>query len=119
MGELAASAGGARRRGYLIFAPHRAELAPTTELRHLQYREDALQGVGKRNRVELSPEYRRRYTCEILARADLDAALALMPADDASALMCVARDLQACHRSLIAQRMCERFGLRVVHLLPG
>ena len=37
--------------GYL----HRRDLAPTTELRQLQYAEDARVGVGKRSRVELAP----------------------------------------------------------------
>ena len=40
---------------------HHKELAPTTELRRLQYREDDRLGVGKRSRAELAPEYRRRY----------------------------------------------------------
>ena len=42
------------------------ELAPDTELRHLQYRDDDRQGVGKRSRVRLAPEYVREYTEEIL-----------------------------------------------------
>ena len=41
---------------------HHPELAPTTELRQLQYAEDARLGVGKRSRVALAPEYVRRYT---------------------------------------------------------
>ena len=45
---------------------HHKELAPTTELRRLQYREDDRRGVGKRNRTELAPEYAQRYTREIL-----------------------------------------------------
>src|SRR3954447_15690479 len=45
---------------------HHPELAPTTELRHAQYAEDARQGVGKRSRSELAPEYVERYTREIL-----------------------------------------------------
>ena len=52
---------------------HHKELAPTTELRRLQYREDDRQGVGKRSRTELAPEYRARYIAEILDAADLDA----------------------------------------------
>ena len=50
---------------------HHAELAPTTELRQLQYAEDARMGVGKRSRVELAPEYVARYTREILDHVDL------------------------------------------------
>jgi hypothetical protein len=34
-----------------------------------------------------------------------------------SALLCVERDPAACHRSLIAQRMSEEYGVSVVHLL--
>src|ERR1700754_4204951 len=39
---------------------HVKELAPTTELRRLQYREDDRRGVGKRNRIALAPEYAER-----------------------------------------------------------
>ena len=35
---------------------HVKDLAPTTELRQLQYRDDDRQGVGKRNRIALAPE---------------------------------------------------------------
>jgi uncharacterized protein (DUF488 family) len=98
---------------------HRRELAPTTELRELQYREDDRQGVGKRSRAELAPAYRERYTSEILDRAELDPIVAELPADAVSALLCVERDPEACHRSLIAQRLDERYGLGVSHLRPG
>src|SRR5947209_4890429 len=79
---------------------HHPELAPTTELRQLQYAEDARQGVGKRSRVELAAEYRRRYTHEILDVADLDAVVAEVPSDGVATLLCVERDPEACHRSI-------------------
>ena len=47
---------------------HHPELAPTTELRRLQYAEDDRQGVGKRSRTELAPAYVERYTAEILGQ---------------------------------------------------
>ena len=94
------------------------ELAPTTELRRLQYAADDRQGVGKRSRIELAPEYRERYITEILDRADLGALVAELPARGASALLCVERDPEACHRSLIAERLEERHGVRVEHLRP-
>jgi uncharacterized protein (DUF488 family) len=97
---------------------HRKELAPTTELRQLQYREDDRQGVGKRSRTQLAREYRERYVAEILDRADLDAVVAELPTDRAAALMCVERDPEACHRSLIAERLAARYGLEVLHLRP-
>jgi uncharacterized protein (DUF488 family) len=98
---------------------HRKELAPTTELRQLQYREDDRQGVGKRSRTQLAREYRERYIAEILDRADLDAVVAELPTDRATALMCVERDPEACHRSLIAERLAARYGLEELHLRPS
>jgi uncharacterized protein (DUF488 family) len=97
---------------------HHRELAPTTELRQLQYREDARRGVGKRSRVELAPEYRRRYTREILDRADLTRVVAELPDQGAGALMCVERDPEACHRSIIAERLAAEHGVAVRHLRP-
>jgi uncharacterized protein (DUF488 family) len=97
---------------------HWPSLAPNTELRHLQYAEDARQGVGKRSRVALAPVYEERYTHEILDAADLDALLAALPAGAAAALMCVERDPEACHRSLIAARLKDEFGVAISHLRP-
>ena len=97
---------------------HHRELAPTTALRQLQYSEDARLGVGKRSRAELAPEYRERYTREILDRADLAPIVEAMPADAASALFCVERDPAACHRSIVAARVGAEFGVPVRHILP-
>lgn len=97
---------------------HHKELAPTTELRQLQYREDARRGVGKRSRVELAPAYRERYTREILDCVDLTAFVAGLPEDATSALLCVERDPEACHRSLVAERMTAEHGVSLHHLRP-
>ena len=91
---------------------HHPELAPTTELRRLQYAEDDRRGVGKRNRDELAAEYVRRYTDEVLGGADLAPIRSALPRG--AALLCVERDPEACHRSLVA----ERLGVPVRHLLP-
>jgi uncharacterized protein (DUF488 family) len=98
---------------------HRKELAPTTELRQVQYREDDRAGVGKRSRAELAPEYRERYLREILGHVDLGAIAADLPRDQAaSALLCVERDPEACHRSLVAERLAAEHGATIVQLLP-
>ena len=92
---------------------HELELAPTTELRQVQYREDDREGVGKRNRERLAPEYAERYTREILDKADLG------PIDaDGAVLFCVERDPEACHRSLVADRLAAEHGADVTHLRP-
>jgi uncharacterized protein (DUF488 family) len=95
---------------------HVRELASTTELRHLQYREDERLKVGKRSRVELAEEYRRRYLHEVLDQVDLQAFLESLPDEATSALLCVERDARACHRSLIAGRLQADYGVAVVNL---
>ena len=97
---------------------HHPELAPTTDLRQLQYAEDARLGVGKRSRVELVPEYVRRYTTEVLDRVDLTALVTALPAEGLAALLCVERDPEACHRSLVAARLADQHGFTVEHLRP-
>jgi uncharacterized protein (DUF488 family) len=72
------------------------------------------QGVGKRSRSLLAPEYVERYTREILDQVDLAEVAARLPA----ALMCVERDPEACHRSLVAERLASEHGVAVVDLRP-
>ena len=97
---------------------HHPELAPDTEMRQLQYREDARAGVGKRSRVRLAPEYVRQYTEEILDLVPLEPLVRRLPVHGIGALMCVEATAAACHRSLVAQRLADRFGLEVVNLEP-
>ncbi len=96
---------------------HLKELAPTTELRELQYREDTRRGEGKRSRSVLAPEYARRYREEILDRADLEP-ITNQIGDSSAALLCVERDPDACHRSLIAACLENEHGFSVEHLRP-
>ena len=117
LGKFGAAAGGAGGGGDRD--RHHEELAPTTELRQLQYTEDDRVGVGKRSRVELAAEYRRGYIREILDQVDLRPIVEAMPADGAAALMCVEADPEACHRSLIAERLEAEFRLSVEHLRPS
>jgi len=102
-----------------ILYRHDPELAPPTELRQLQYREDDRLRVGKRSRVELADEYRRRYLHEVLDQVDLGAILGSLPEDATSALLCVERDARACHRSLIAARLQDQYGVPTINLVPG
>ena len=94
------------------------ELAPDTEMRQLQYRDDDRQGVGKRSRVRLAPEYVREYTEEILDLVPLEPLIRQLPVHGVGALLCVEATAQACHRSLVAARLAERFGFEVLHIEP-
>lgn len=96
---------------------HLPELAPTTEMRQLQYEEDARRGEGKRSRTELAPAYVERYTAEVLDRVDLKPIVRFV-GNNRAALLCVERDPEACHRSLIAARLEGELGTAVTHLRP-
>jgi uncharacterized protein (DUF488 family) len=96
---------------------HLPELAPTTAMRETQYREDERRGEGKRNRTELAPEYVRLYTEQVLEPADLGPVVKWIGASPA-ALLCVERDAEACHRSLIAARLRDEWGFEVRDLRP-
>jgi uncharacterized protein (DUF488 family) len=97
---------------------HHKKLAPTTELRQLQYREDDRHGVGKRSRRVLASEYVERYTHEILDRVDLGPLVAEFPAAGRAALLCVECNAAACHRGLIAARLASEYGFTVTDLVP-
>jgi uncharacterized protein (DUF488 family) len=87
---------------------HLKQLAPTTELRQLQYREDDRLKVGKRSRVELAEAYQQRYRREVLDQVDLGAILESLPLDTSSALLCVEQEARACHPSPRALRRPHR-----------
>jgi hypothetical protein len=44
--------------------------------------------------------------------------MASLSSTGTAALFCVERDPEACHRSLIAQRLIEQHGVTVEHLRP-
>lgn len=103
--------------GASIDYTHVKELAPTTAMREAQYREDDRLGEGKRSRTHLSPEYERLYTEQILDPLELEPIVNWIGSSRAT-LLCVERDPEACHRSLIAARLQSDFGFRVEHLQP-
>jgi uncharacterized protein (DUF488 family) len=96
---------------------HLPELAPTTEMRQLQYREDERRGKGKRSRTELAPEYVQHYTEEVLDQVDLGPIVRFV-GNQRAALLCVERDHEACHRSLIAERLERELAVEIAHLTP-
>ena len=96
---------------------HLKELAPTTEMRQLQYREDERKGEGKRSRSVLAAAYVERYTEEVLERVELEPVVRFVGRKRA-ALLCVERDPEACHRSLIAARLRDEYGFEIEHLRP-
>ncbi len=96
---------------------HLKELAPTTELREAQYREDTRLGEGKRSRTVISEAYADGYTEQILDRVDLEPIVRWI-GGSVPALLCVERDPEACHRSLVAARLARDWGFSVESLTP-
>jgi uncharacterized protein (DUF488 family) len=108
-----------RLRQARIAYRHHPELAPDTAMRELQYRADATAGVGKRSRERLSEEYVRVYTEEVLDLVPLEPMIAQLPVHGIAALLCVEATAAACHRSLVAGRLAERFGFAVINVEPA
>jgi uncharacterized protein (DUF488 family) len=98
---------------------HLPELAPTTAMRQAQYAEDAKEGVGKRNRKDLAKVYVESYTEGVLEPTGIALVLEALDHWPSAALLCVERDPEACHRSLIAARYTEETGDPVEHIRPA
>jgi hypothetical protein len=67
--------------------------------------------------VLAAAEYARGYEPEILNAVDLSLIVDFIGRGQA-ALHCVERDAEACHRSLIAARLEDRYGFTVHDLRP-
>jgi hypothetical protein len=66
----------------------------------------------------LAAEYARLYKEQILDPLDLDP-LVKWIGNSSAALLCVERDAEACHRSLIAARLRDEWGFEVRDLRPA
>lgn len=93
------------------------ELAPTKEIREAQYAADIQAGVLKSTRQELGAEFKRRYTQEILATFDSRRFADSFDSNERNiVLFCVEAVHEACHRSLVAEKLHEDLGVPVEHL---
>jgi uncharacterized protein (DUF488 family) len=98
---------------------HCKELAPSRATREQQYAADKAEGTTKRQRKALSPAFAEAYRRERLAVFDSAEFLAgLGPDAKVVALFCVEREPQACHRSLVTERLARDSGARVKHIIP-
>lgn len=98
---------------------HRLDVAPTKELVQAQDARDHAAGIRRSDRDALSPELVEGYTRLALDGLDSAAFVASLgkPADTIL-LFCVERTPQACHRSLLADRLAKDLGAEVEHILP-
>jgi uncharacterized protein (DUF488 family) len=99
---------------------HRVDLSPSLETRQRQYAVDAETHTAKRQRTELSPEFKQSYQDECLTDFDAAEFLAGLPQEaQRIALFCVEREPAACHRSLLAKALGDTSGIEIRHLVPA
>jgi uncharacterized protein (DUF488 family) len=97
---------------------HILELAPTKEIRELQKEADAQKGELKRDRQELGQVFRIEYKNKILKNFDFDKFIEKLDEIGASkvALFCVEEKPEACHRSIVTEKLNSQFNYDIVHL---
>jgi uncharacterized protein (DUF488 family) len=94
---------------------HFKELAPTTAIRQQQAIHDEL-GAGKRNRLTLSKEFIAMYQEEKLADFDSTDFIRHFDDTDTVCLFCVERLPQACHRSVVANKLVSDLKVQIEHI---
>ncbi len=98
---------------------HRIDLSPSDALRKRQGAADKQEHVARRQRTELSPEFKAGYQQEVMAQFDSHRFLTELPPDvRVAALLCVEREPSACHRGLLAARLQKDLAVEIRHLTP-
>lgn len=98
-----------------IYVPN---LAPTTEIRELQKEVDLRKGELKRERQILGKVFELEYKNRILQKFNFDSFFEKLDEIGASrvALFCVEEHPEACHRSIVADKLETNFGFKINHL---
>ncbi len=98
---------------------HLKELAPSQDIREKQQQEDKKLGIAKRTRKELSQAFIQAYEQECLTNFDSDDFIKRTGPDaKVVGLFCVEREPEACHRSLVAQKLARDLNIGVEHIKP-
>lgn len=94
------------------------DLAPTTEIRELQKKIDVEKGELKRDRQELGKVFVIEYKNRILKNFDFDRFFESLDQIGASrvVLFCVEEHPEACHRSIVADKLMNNFNYKITHL---
>ncbi len=97
---------------------HVLELAPTSEIRELQKEADLQKGEQKRDRKELGQVFRLAYKSKILKNFDFDTFIENLENVGANnvVLFCVEEAAEACHRSIVTDKLQSLFKYNIRHL---
>lgn len=95
-----------------------AGLATPMEIREIQYKADHQNKKLKRERQHLAPEFVTEYKKKVLNAFDFDAFIENLKRANAKriALFCVEEIAEACHRSIVAQKLNEEHGFMITNL---
>ena len=95
-----------------------ADLAPTSEIRELQKQIDLEKGELKRERQELGRVFVIEYKNRILQNFDFETFLEKLDQVGANkiALFCVEEHPEACHRSIVANKLMNTYKYKVTNL---
>ena len=98
---------------------HRKDLGPTKAVREKQAAADKATKTAKRKRTTLGEAFIEAYHTECLTAFEPQSLLdELEPDAKVVALFCVETAPEACHRSLVADKLAETFNLEVEDILP-
>jgi len=98
---------------------HRLDLAPTKEMIHAQDAADHEAHIARHDRSSLTDAFREAYQHEVLDSFDSRAFVDSLGKDiDSLLIFCIEGSPNACHRSLLAQRLQHDLGGTVTHLVP-
>lgn len=91
---------------------HVRELAPSKEIREKQKEEDQRWGVSKRERTKLGRVFTDLYKEICITEQNISIFFQMLPSSSTKiALFCVEKEPDACHRSILARHLCEKFNL--------
>lgn len=98
---------------------YRKDLGPTKIVREKQAVADKATKTVKRKRTTLGEAFIEAYHTECLAEFDPQSLLDELESDaKVVALFCVETAPEACHRSLVADKLAQAFNLEVENVLP-
>ena len=98
---------------------YRKDLGPTKIVREKQAAADKATKTAKRKRTRLGEAFIEAYRTECLAEFEPQSLLDELESDArVVALFCVETAPEACHRSLVADKLIQAFNLEVENVLP-
>lgn len=98
---------------------HILKLSPDKTMRIIQKEDDKLHDIRKRERLSLSNDFINSYKTKVLDAFDFQKWFdenGLMNKEINILFFCVEREPSACHRSLVAAYLSEKYNINVCHI---